>query len=578
MPVLWAGTDSSGQLQSGIEPAKVTISNRPGTLFGLDLTDIEAKKAGPQWRAATSSAAAVAVFASAVDPADVDVSYAITGPIDGPSGGAILTVGTLAAIRGDTLASDITMTGTISPDSTIGRVGDIPAKLRAAAKAGYHRVLLPTSNLEARGEPSTTDMIAYGGSLGLEVRGVEVLSEAYEAFTGVRLAGSATPVPPALSAGTSTAARVTTTALVDRLRTESTGAAIAAADARTVAADLADATAALAAGDLSRAYGIAVDGYTVLVRARGASRTTEMIAEKGTAATREAMRTEVATLRGRAATVLAAGSDVAGSDPVVQMGSPFVLGWVTYADAVLAGIDQGLRDGTITASGLVTTGAAIAEQDASIGVFQADAITVLHATPNPTVTTNRPAAAFLSDYTDFMVRAGRANAEYYSAVITRGRATTTDANGDPPFANLALDALTNETAGIPSGVQTVDDEIRQSALAATYFIVGTGLVSNTSDKGISGSGIGTDAISTIDIPGLVASLVEGSRISFDYAAALSTRGVDPGSTVWSSEWGTRAATALNGSGRDAMGEVIALNELWYDVIAMASLWAATTPR
>lgn len=581
MPVLWAGPDASGEIQSGIEKAKVTVGNLGSTAFGLDLADVEAKAAGPQWRAATSSAAAVAVFASAADPADVDIRYTITGPIDGPSGGALLTVGTLAAIRGDTLATDVTMTGTISPDSTIGRVGDIPAKLRAASKAGYRIVLLPAGNLVASGESSTTDMIAYGRSLGLDVRGVDFLSAAYEVFTGVKLRiddGATAASKLRLSAGSEVAARATTTALVDRLRTTSVGASIPAADATTVARNLDSATTALANGDLSRAYGLAVDGYTVLDRALGAAKVTATIATSGVTGARESMLADVRALRATAAATLLAGSDVAGADAIVQLGAPFALGWTTYADAVLAGIETGLSTGTITAAGLTATGSAIGEQRASIEVFQPDALVMLRSAPNPTVTTKRPAAEFLSDYTDFMVQAGRANADYYTAVIARSGVSRTDAKGNPAFAILALDELTRETASIPSGVQAVDDEIRQSALAVTYFVIGTGLVSNTTEKGISGSGLGVDAVSTVDIPGLVVSVVEAADIAGDYIVALTARGIDSSSTLWSGEWGVATATALNGTGRDAMGEVIAQNELWYDVIAMASMWAATTPR
>lgn len=576
MPVLWAGPDGSGQTQSGIERAKVTVDDA-GSGFALDLDDVDAKKAGPQWRAATASAAAVATIASAKDPSTVGVRYTITGAIDGPSGGAILTVGTLAAMRGDSLSPDVTMTGTISPDGTVGRVGDIPAKLRAASKAGFRVVLLPTTNLVATGESSTTDMVAYGSSMGLEVRGVDLLTQAYAAFTGVSLIGTVTQ-PATVSAPVLASATSTTRALLDRLRTESAANSTASNESGIAARDLADAERAFAAGDVATAYGLGVDGYTVLQRAIGTAKVNATIASKGLNAARDEMRAEVAALRTSAAEILLSGSDVANADVVTQLTTPFALGWATYADALLVGIDDGLASGSITAVGYAMTGAVIAEQRAAIEVFQPDALIMSRAAPNAGVTTARPPAEFLSGYTDFLVRAGRANADYYDAVVTRNRVSRTDAKGNPAFTVLALEALTRASGSIPSGVQAVDDEIRQSALAVTYFVIGTGLVANTTDKGIAGSGIGADAISTIDIPGLIASVDESAQLVNDYAVGLAARSIDASGPLWSSQWGVATATALNGSGRDAMGEVIAQNELWYDVIGMASMWAATTPR
>ncbi|MBU3701452.1 MAG: hypothetical protein FGM58_05320 [Acidimicrobiia bacterium] len=577
VPVLWAGASADGEVQSGIEPAKVTIGDG-GAQFTLNLDDLQAKRTGAQWNAATASAAAVATLASALDPATVDVSYRVTGQIDGPSGGAMLTVGTLAGLRGDTLRRDMTMTGTISPDGSVGRVGEIPAKLRAASKAGYTKVLLPVTNLRASGEPSTDDMVAYGNSLGLEVRGVDSVAQAYEAFTGVQLIPPGTSAP-GLSPPVNAAADATTRGLIDRLRARVAAApSTLAGPERSIARrELASAETALAAGDLARAYGVAVDAYTVLARAEGANKVNDVIAASGVEGARRSLRADVATLRARAAEVLQTGSQVTGADAVAQILTPSALGWTTYSDAVLAGIEDGLADGSITAAGLTVTGAAIAEQEASIDVFQADALTMVRSAPNAKVTTRRPPAEFLSGYTDFLVRAGKANADYYTTVVSRGRSVTTDGNGQPAFTVLALRALSAEAESIPSGIQTIDDEIRQSALAFTFFVIGTGLVANTSATGISGSAIGTDAVSTIDIPGLVRSVEEAAALIDVYAAAFVGRSIDTGSPMWSSRWGMGAALALNGTGRDATGEVIAQNELWYDVVAMSSLWAATTP-
>ena len=96
VPVLWADPASGA---SGVEPALVWAGDDAATDFRIDLRDLEAKGAGAAWQAASATAAAVGSLYSGLDPRDVDVSFTVTGPIDGPSAGAALTVGVLAALR-----------------------------------------------------------------------------------------------------------------------------------------------------------------------------------------------------------------------------------------------------------------------------------------------------------------------------------------------------------------------------------------------------------------------------------------------------------------------------------------------
>ncbi len=63
--------------------------------------------------------------------------------IGGPSAGAAMTIGVIAALTNSSVRDDVAITGMINPDGTIGPVGGIPAKLRAVAKAGYKVFLIP---------------------------------------------------------------------------------------------------------------------------------------------------------------------------------------------------------------------------------------------------------------------------------------------------------------------------------------------------------------------------------------------------------------------------------------------------
>ncbi len=63
--------------------------------------------------------------------------------VGGPSAGAAMTIGVIAALTNSSVRDDVAITGMINPDGTIGPVGGIPAKLRAVAKAGYKVFLIP---------------------------------------------------------------------------------------------------------------------------------------------------------------------------------------------------------------------------------------------------------------------------------------------------------------------------------------------------------------------------------------------------------------------------------------------------
>lgn len=221
VPALWAARTG----ESGIERARVTVGTVGEPGFGIDLADAEAEGAGPQWTAASASAAAVATIWSGVDPSIVDIRYEVTGPIDGPSAGGILTVGTLAGIRGEALDPKVTMTGTIAPDGAIGPVGGVSAKLRAAADAGFTTVLVPAGNLA-----SAPGLVAEGTALGLTVTPIRTLLDAYRGFTGVALADASCDVtvdPAVVSAATTAtlgAPPATAASLGERAKAVSAGA------------------------------------------------------------------------------------------------------------------------------------------------------------------------------------------------------------------------------------------------------------------------------------------------------------------------------------------------------------------
>ncbi|NPA69959.1 MAG: hypothetical protein GXO26_04060 [Crenarchaeota archaeon] len=66
--------------------------------------------------------------------------------IGGPSASAYITAAMFALLTNNTLRNDVTMTGMILPGGLVGPVGDVPIKVRAAARAGFRIVLVPLLN------------------------------------------------------------------------------------------------------------------------------------------------------------------------------------------------------------------------------------------------------------------------------------------------------------------------------------------------------------------------------------------------------------------------------------------------
>lgn len=169
-----------------VETVKVTINPDDSKTFRVGIYEDEVGGSGNIWRASAWMATAAAAQVTGFNPAARHVTFDLSGSIDGPSAGGILTIGILAAARGDDLRSDAAMTGMINPDFSIGPVGGIPHKIRGAATAGKKLVLVPgVSRYDIdKNLKKEVDLIELGQSLGVEVKPVSDLYEAYRMLTG----------------------------------------------------------------------------------------------------------------------------------------------------------------------------------------------------------------------------------------------------------------------------------------------------------------------------------------------------------------------------------------------------------
>ncbi|MFV0444186.1 MAG: S16 family serine protease [Planctomycetaceae bacterium] len=182
-------TDDEGIPTGTCINARVEVGGAPAGRPRIGVYEPEVGGTTDVWRAASWSAALVAAQLTNFDPRAVQLSVEVRRSTDGPSAGALMTVAIVAAIRGDTLRNDTTMTGTINPDGTIGPVGGIPLKIEGVAGAGKSRLLIPSGQLTDV-DPRTdqaVDLARYGKAVGVEVLPVRNVREAYMALTGVEL-------------------------------------------------------------------------------------------------------------------------------------------------------------------------------------------------------------------------------------------------------------------------------------------------------------------------------------------------------------------------------------------------------
>ncbi len=196
---LWYGTAADGTTVGGTAPVEIrAVEDDPRTPLSLDVGGLRAAGAGPMWTAATAVAEVQAVLVSGVDPRLHQLRYSLHEAIDGPSAGALLTVGTLAALRGASVPPSTTVTGTVLPDGSIGPVGGVAEKIRAAQGAGITRVLIPSGQTSVFDTTTgaAVDPVRLGRSAGVEVVRVKSVPDAYALITRQPVSRSTRPAPP----------------------------------------------------------------------------------------------------------------------------------------------------------------------------------------------------------------------------------------------------------------------------------------------------------------------------------------------------------------------------------------------
>ena len=172
---------------------EVHISVRPKSTSGMSVgffSQTSGGGMGPTWQSAAWTSTTAAALMLGVDLSSYQISFDTSiEAIDGPSASGLMTVAVLADILGDDVRQDAAMTGTINPDGTIGPVGGVPQKIQGAAAAGKKMVVVPEANRtdEDLKSKKNVDVVQWGRNLGVDVRLVSTVYEAYQLMTGKEL-------------------------------------------------------------------------------------------------------------------------------------------------------------------------------------------------------------------------------------------------------------------------------------------------------------------------------------------------------------------------------------------------------
>lgn len=185
---LYTNDDADGTI-GGVDELLIEISFDPRDEVRVGFFQTEVGGAGPSWQAATWAAIMLSSTLLGIDPNAYRFVFDVEGYLNGSSIGALTTVGILACILGDAINEDMSFTGSLNPDGTVGPVGGIYYKLQGAADAGLVTVLIPQGQAVEYLEEldQEIDYVAYGQELGIEVIEVIDVVSAYELMTGSTL-------------------------------------------------------------------------------------------------------------------------------------------------------------------------------------------------------------------------------------------------------------------------------------------------------------------------------------------------------------------------------------------------------
>lgn len=569
IPALWVGSKGD-EVVAGVELAGITLDGNSSAAeagFSIDLADIKAQGAGAQWTAATASATVTATILSATDPTTVHADFTVTGQIDGPSAGGILTVGLLSLLRGEPLRSEVTMTGTISPNGAIGAVGGVPEKIKAAIKAGYTTILIPRgSDVMVTGTDGTESTLAKSSSRGgVTVIPVSTVQEAYEHFTGSQLAPTA-PLLPGFTPAVEQAMRATTEsrlAETSRLLARSVGLR---KDLRILAREQWEqADAALTAGNLAEAYAISTQITSMVSRTLAGRRARVEAKAQGLAVTSLAIERSASEVEASARALIASLSSRPGLSDGQRFDALSILARLEATEAAASTLANG--DVAADLAEIERTARILQDQRTALDVYVPDALAILDAMPSLPPSSDTSVAEYLSGYTNFLVAAGQANQEYASDVMGIGNQQAPETS----YLFFAVEALRASATAIPSNQQSLPEEVEQSASALAYYAWSARLVDTAQGFALVDADLGQKPALIADPRTLTESVLGVSQLLASFASEAAKSGDDSSLTVWSGMCADALYRHVMDTGFQGVGAIAALDDLTFALLPTAML-------
>ena len=177
MPILTVNEKTGGGMSRLPFSFERTMSDAPLKILIADDTP---SGSGASIRSSVWLAAVTAAMQRNDPMNGVRITVEFSGNVDGPSAGGVMCLSILSAMDGRSLPKDFAMTGTIMPDGTIGVVGGVAQKMRAAIAGGCTRICIPGFlRFEKQDDGRLVDLFRIGEKEHVEVRPVRSVAEAY---------------------------------------------------------------------------------------------------------------------------------------------------------------------------------------------------------------------------------------------------------------------------------------------------------------------------------------------------------------------------------------------------------------
>lgn len=552
--------------------ASVTISfveDPHGQEFTLDLDTEKAQGAGPAWTAATWSAASVSTLFSFRDPRTLSFSVSIDGAIDGPSAGGLMATAMLSKIAGLSLKSDTTMTGTINPDGSIGMVGGIPAKIRAAAKAGLSHVLIPAGAKNSV-DPQTDEVVNVveeGKKLGVKVTEVSSLSESVAYMTGLDrdLEPDNSPVAsiskPVLKSVGKSALELDT--LTKRRIAEAKKVGVAGRVIQTAEVARSHGAKMLAKGGVVDSYAQFWQTYYDLSGAVAAQRIRTTVRQQGIDVARQQLLSRIDDLEQVNESKQTKVAQTRTKNAQQGTGLPDALTWSTDSAVSLDVYRSRLQASSTAPQQLPALASAIAQDAIDIDTSLSQTVSALMASGSGSAN-EQDISQVLAAYTNFFKQTGDANMNYFEQVLTH---LNNDQDRDDLAQRSFRYAMANQLRQRMANSQnlsesTVQEQRLLMAQALSYYIESSQLVVGVEILQVEESDQMGGTLDIVAKSGFANAVDSSTYVNKSLLQILTEEDVDSSYAHWGVQWGRWQATrpkSLYGDSQRIMG----LTNMWH---------------